>query len=59
MGEQTAQTPPREVDVINIGVGPAGEPAGGQLAEAGRDRVGIEGGLVGGECPIGSVSRRR
>ncbi len=40
-----------EVDVIVIGLGPAGEAVGGDLAEAGLDVVGIEGGLVGGECP--------
>ncbi len=39
------------VDVIVIGLGPAGETAGGMLAEAGLRVVGIEGGLVGGECP--------
>ena len=39
------------VDVIVIGLGPAGETVGGQLAEAGLNVVGIEGGLVGGECP--------
>lgn len=40
-----------EVDVIVIGMGPAGETVGGNLAEAGLNVVGIEGGLVGGECP--------
>ncbi len=40
-----------EVDVIVIGLGPAGETVGGLLAEAGLKVVGIEGGLVGGECP--------
>ena len=42
---------PIEVDVIVVGLGPAGEAAGGQLAEAGLRVVGIERGLVGGECP--------
>ncbi len=51
MGEEAAQINPQEVDVIIIGLGPAGESVGGQLAEAGLDVVGIEGGLVGGECP--------
>ncbi|HLH29547.1 MAG TPA: NAD(P)/FAD-dependent oxidoreductase [Acidimicrobiales bacterium] len=40
-----------EVDVVVIGLGPGGEDAAGQLAEAGLDVVGIEGELVGGECP--------
>ena len=40
-----------EADIIVIGMGPAGESVGGQLAEAGLDVIGIEGGLVGGECP--------
>ena len=55
---RTTNTPPPsgtdspiEVDVIVIGLGPAGEAAGGQLAEAGLRVVGIERGLVGGECP--------
>ena len=39
------------MDVIVIGMGPAGETVGGNLAEAGLQVVGIEGGLVGGECP--------
>lgn len=40
-----------EVDVIVVGLGPAGETVGGQLAEAGLAVVGIEASLVGGECP--------
>jgi len=51
MGDATAPATIREVDVIVVGMGPAGESVGGQLAEAGLDVVGIEGGLVGGECP--------
>lgn len=39
------------VDVVVIGLGPGGEAAAGQLAEAGLAVVGIEGNLVGGECP--------
>ena len=42
---------PKQVDVVVIGLGPAGEIVGGTLAEAGLHVVGIEGGLVGGECP--------
>lgn len=40
-----------EVDVVVIGMGPGGEAAAGQLAQAGLTVVGIEGRLVGGECP--------
>ncbi len=40
-----------DVDVIVIGLGPAGEVAAGDLAEAGLSVVGIEAALVGGECP--------
>ena len=39
------------VDIVVIGLGPGGESVGGRLAEAGLDVVGIEGSLVGGECP--------
>ncbi len=44
----TTQT---NVDVVVIGLGPAGEVIGGDLAEAGLRVVGIERDLVGGECP--------
>jgi pyruvate/2-oxoglutarate dehydrogenase complex dihydrolipoamide dehydrogenase (E3) component len=40
-----------EVDVIVIGLGPGGEYAAGQLAEAGLAVAGVEAHLVGGECP--------
>ncbi|QKW33925.1 NAD(P)/FAD-dependent oxidoreductase [Actinomadura sp. NAK00032] len=40
-----------QVDVVVVGLGPGGEYAAGALAEAGLDVVGIEAGLVGGECP--------
>lgn len=40
-----------EVDTVVIGMGPGGEDVAGQLAEAGKDVVGIEHHLVGGECP--------
>ncbi|MCP5031545.1 MAG: NAD(P)/FAD-dependent oxidoreductase [Actinomycetia bacterium] len=50
MADNTTQTN-READVIVIGLGPGGEAAAGQLAEAGLDVVGIEASLVGGECP--------
>ncbi len=39
------------MDVVVIGLGPAGETVGGTLAEAGLNVVGIESSLVGGECP--------
>ncbi len=44
-------TDTHDADVIVIGMGPAGEVVGGTLAEAGLTVIGIEGGLVGGECP--------
>jgi pyruvate/2-oxoglutarate dehydrogenase complex dihydrolipoamide dehydrogenase (E3) component len=39
------------VDVVVIGMGVGGEEVAGRLAEAGLAVVGIEGRLVGGECP--------
>ncbi len=39
------------VDVVVIGMGVAGESVAGPLAEAGLQVVGVEAGLVGGECP--------
>lgn len=38
-------------DVIVVGMGPGGEDVAGRLAVAGLDVIGIDGGLVGGECP--------
>jgi pyruvate/2-oxoglutarate dehydrogenase complex dihydrolipoamide dehydrogenase (E3) component len=40
-----------QVDVVVIGMGPGGEEVAGSLAEAGLEVVGVESGLVGGECP--------
>ena len=40
-----------QVDVIVIGLGVAGEEVAGRLAQAGLSVVGVEAGLVGGECP--------
>lgn len=39
------------VDVVVVGMGPAGEEVAGRLAEAGLSVVGIDQSLVGGECP--------
>jgi pyruvate/2-oxoglutarate dehydrogenase complex dihydrolipoamide dehydrogenase (E3) component len=39
------------VDVVVVGLGVGGEEVAGRLAEAGLAVVGIEGRLVGGECP--------
>lgn len=38
-------------EVIVVGMGPGGEDAAERLAEAGLDVVGVDGRLVGGECP--------
>src|SRR6202035_3105255 len=38
-------------EVIVVGMGPGTEDVAGKLAEAGLDVVGIDGELVGGECP--------
>ncbi len=40
-----------EVDVVVVGMGPGGEYAAGELAEAGLIVAGVEASLVGGECP--------
>ncbi len=40
-----------QVDVVVIGMGVAGESVAGPLAEHGLRVVGVEAGLVGGECP--------
>ncbi|WP_237762568.1 dihydrolipoyl dehydrogenase family protein [Arthrobacter sp. ERGS1:01] len=39
------------VDAIVVGMGPGGESVAGELAAAGLSVVGVESGLVGGECP--------
>src|ERR1700728_937056 len=41
----------RTADVVVLGLGPGGEDAAGRLAQAGLEVIGIDGGLVGGECP--------
>lgn len=40
-----------QAEVVVVGMGPGGEQVAEDLAEAGLDVVGIEGELVGGECP--------
>ena len=41
-----------DCDVVVLGLGPGGEHAALKLAQAGLDVVGVEEGLVGGECPF-------
>jgi pyruvate/2-oxoglutarate dehydrogenase complex dihydrolipoamide dehydrogenase (E3) component len=38
-------------DVVVLGLGPGGEELAGRLARAGLGVIGVDGGLVGGECP--------
>jgi pyruvate/2-oxoglutarate dehydrogenase complex dihydrolipoamide dehydrogenase (E3) component len=40
-----------DFDVVVLGLGPGGEEAAGRLAQAGLEVVGVDSGLVGGECP--------
>jgi pyruvate/2-oxoglutarate dehydrogenase complex dihydrolipoamide dehydrogenase (E3) component len=40
-----------EVDVVVVGLGPGGEATANKLAKAGLSVIGVEKGLVGGECP--------
>ncbi|WP_205473432.1 NAD(P)/FAD-dependent oxidoreductase [Nocardioides sp. SYSU D00038] len=42
----------QDVDVVVLGLGPGGEFAARKLAEAGLAVVGVDRGLVGGECPF-------
>ncbi|RMI31296.1 dihydrolipoyl dehydrogenase family protein [Nocardia stercoris] len=44
--------PTEVVDTVVIGLGPGGEAAANKLARAGRTVIGVEGHLVGGECPF-------
>jgi pyruvate/2-oxoglutarate dehydrogenase complex dihydrolipoamide dehydrogenase (E3) component len=41
----------QRADVVVLGMGPGGEEVAGRLLEAGLDVVGVEGRLLGGECP--------
>jgi pyruvate/2-oxoglutarate dehydrogenase complex dihydrolipoamide dehydrogenase (E3) component len=40
-----------QTDVVVLGLGPGGEELAGRLAQAGLEVIGIDGELVGGECP--------
>jgi pyruvate/2-oxoglutarate dehydrogenase complex dihydrolipoamide dehydrogenase (E3) component len=40
-----------EIEIVVLGMGPAGEHVAGTLADQGLSVVGIDSGLVGGECP--------
>ncbi|MDQ2749463.1 MAG: NAD(P)/FAD-dependent oxidoreductase [Actinomycetota bacterium] len=40
-----------DFDLIVLGLGPGGEEVAGKLAEAGQSVLGVDPGLVGGECP--------
>lgn len=42
---------PESFEVVVLGMGPGGEEVAGKLAEAGLSVLGIEAGLLGGECP--------
>lgn len=42
---------PARIDAVVLGMGPGGEDVAGRLAEAGMTVVGVDAGLVGGECP--------
>lgn len=50
-GEGSGPGVPARLDAIVLGMGPGGEDVAGRLAEAGLSVVGIDAGLVGGECP--------
>ena len=47
----TTEQVPTDFDVIVLGLGPGGEEVAGRLASAGLQVLGIDHGLVGGECP--------
>jgi pyruvate/2-oxoglutarate dehydrogenase complex dihydrolipoamide dehydrogenase (E3) component len=51
MTGQAVDAEQTEVDIVVLGLGPAGESVAGQLAEAGLSVAGVEERLVGGECP--------
>lgn len=48
---QTTEGVTETADVVVLGLGPGGEDLAARLADAGMDVVGVDGGLVGGECP--------
>jgi pyruvate/2-oxoglutarate dehydrogenase complex dihydrolipoamide dehydrogenase (E3) component len=51
MSADGSSEPPIDVDVVVLGLGPGGETAAADLADAGLRVVGIDERLVGGECP--------
>jgi pyruvate/2-oxoglutarate dehydrogenase complex dihydrolipoamide dehydrogenase (E3) component len=47
----STQPSPTRAEVIVVGMGPGGQALAERLADTGVDVIGIDGGLVGGECP--------
>ena len=51
MATSDTKEPSTTADVVVLGMGPGGEDIAGNLASEGLSVIGIEAGLVGGECP--------